>query len=180
MKLIIVALAGAAVFLMARPAFAEEILATQESRIVKMHLETVFEGVPGLRVMPAGNAVLVDGEIDDPDLMRRIYTAIAAVNDAGGPIKVTCLARLTPAAAGKIVEAMKARVGENIRVSIESGKLILEGSVKSDFEADRAVEFAKLHGVDAVIDLLEIKGNRKPAANKLETKKPDTGRTQQP
>ena len=146
-------------------AHAEEQLATQEGRIVKMHLETLLEKIPGIRVLPAGNAVIIDGDIEDPAHMRRIYVAMTAVNEAGGPIHVTTMAKLTPAGAAKIVDNMTALLGNSdIKVSVAENHLVLEGIAKSDFEADRAVEFAKLEGVETVIDLLRITPKRGTAS----------------
>lgn len=155
------------VLALVRPAAAEEQLATQESRIVKMHLETLFERIPGVRVMPAGNAVIIGGEIDSPEDMRHIYDAVAAVNDAGGPIRVFAMNKLTENAKAKIIAAMKKRLGDSqIEVSIENTQLVLEGIAKNDFEADRAVEFAKMQGVESVVDLLRITPKRATASAK--------------
>lgn len=104
-------------------------------------LNELLAGIDGIKITALGDDdALIDGSVDSVDNMNRIL----AVVDGLKPHPVHNLVSLSK----KGREELKARVEqeiatEGVHVRLVNNVLMLEGIVRNDFEADRAVEIAK-------------------------------------
>jgi hypothetical protein len=115
--------------------------ATASDFDIARKMSDLLTGIPGIKITSFGDDdCIVDGSVDSVEHMNRVLSVV----DGLKPHPVHNLVTLSK----KGREELKARIEEEIategvHVRIVNNVVMLEGIVRSDFEADRAVEIAK-------------------------------------
>jgi hypothetical protein len=81
--------------------------------------------------------------------LAQIDTMVAALRQASPPVTVTNLVRLRPETYTNLADRIEREIASpEITARFVGNQLFLEGIAESDFEADRAVEFARAYLAD--------------------------------
>jgi BON domain len=116
-----------------------------EARRIASELREVVQVAPHVQVMAVGNTVFVMGEVDSQETASFLRNVVDAVNHGGkSSILISNMTRLSEAAKKAMAENIERAIDSpQITVSFVKDRIFLEGIADNDFEADRAVEFAK-------------------------------------
>jgi len=132
-------------------------------------LKAYLRGIPALQISRLGNSLLINGEVETPPEMLRITHAANSVNStSGNGVRVINLARMSESARSRLVQKIQDEIGSTaITVHFLNESILLEGTARHDFEADRTVEIVRILLADSKVpetDGLPL-GYRKPAGS---------------
>jgi len=136
---------------------------------VTSQLEDLLGDIEGLKIRSLGGTLILDGEILLPRDMIRIFRVLDAIKDRDPkkkevPIRnLTSISKLTM---NILAERIEREIGSpEITARVVNNNIFLEGTAESDFEADRAVEFAKTYLPEVFVDKTKGEGGEvKPKA----------------
>lgn len=125
---------------------------------VAKEIQQQLGDIEGINVKIFNNKVIVDGQILLPRDMNRIYSIVKLYGD-----QASSLVTLSPFAQQKIAEFIKrdyAKFFPNTDISLRAvnDKFIIEGSVNSKDDSDRAEIIAKTYVPDIIVEQAETDG----------------------
>lgn len=122
---------------------AEYRLEVRKSRLdgIARELKSLLGDIEGITIKIVNNKVIIDGQIVIPKDMYRIHTVVKQYGD-----QVSSIVTLSPIAQKRIAEFIEKDIqNPEVRVRALNDKFILEGSVNSDDEKNKAEIIAKAY-----------------------------------
>ncbi len=116
----------------------------QQLNKVVAGLTALAAPINGVQVQTVGKAIYLMGEVASAEDWAKTRAIAETIQTSGTGISVGNLTKLSDAAKQAVVAQIKKEVrNRRVRVRSVGERFVLEGNVRSDFEADRAVEIAK-------------------------------------
>jgi len=115
---------------------------------LKSDLTSYFSDLQGkIEFKQMGEDLLIKGELDDPKDLQRLNKVIYAISMLGTKaLPVKNLATLTEKGKERFCRQIERDVGViGVKVSYRQDAIFLDGSLSSNYLADRAVEITKSH-----------------------------------
>lgn len=107
-------------------------------------LSQLAQPITGVQVQIVGKALFLTGEVGSAQDWAKTRAIAETIKTSGTGIAVGNLVKMSEAAKQAVVAQIKKEVrNRRVRVRSVGDRFVLEGNVRSDFEADRAVEIAK-------------------------------------
>jgi hypothetical protein len=138
-----------------------------EARRIASQLRDVVQVAPGIQVMAVGNTVFVMGEVDTQETASFLRNVVDSVNRSGkSSIYISNMTHLSEAAKKDMAATIERAINSpDISVNFVKDRIFIEGTAESDFEADRAIEFAKSF---LAAGTLKMQNDREPAQAMVE------------
>ena len=103
-----------------------------------------MEKVPGVRVEAMGDTVLLTGEAQTMDDYNKARAAARSMNAGCTRAQAMNLVTLSESGKESFLSKLRSEIrNRRVRARFIGNRLVLEGIVRNDFEADKAVELAK-------------------------------------
>ncbi len=135
-----------------------------QATVAMNELRTLVADFKGAQVERVGRTIFLSGEFNSLEEWTKARSIARALSEKSSGLTVSNLSRMSEAAKQATLNQMKREVrNRRVKIKIVGERFIMEGSMKNDFEADRAVEIAK-----AVL-LLENKAVTRETAGAVDT-----------
>lgn len=100
--------------------------------------------IGGLQVQVVGRSVFLAGEVDNIEAFTKARSIAQSLQESCSSVKVSNLSRLSDGAKLALAREIKKSIRDRrIRVRVVEERFVLEGTVRNDYDAERAVELAR-------------------------------------
>jgi pilus assembly protein CpaC len=132
------------------PKLTYRVLVTREDLgQIMSQLEELLGDVEGINIRAVGTTILIDGDILLPKDMIRIMRVIDAIKERDPKKKevpIRNIATISKTTMNIIGERIEKEIGSpEITVKALNNNIIMEGVAENDYEADRALEIARMY-----------------------------------
>ncbi len=132
-----------------------------QQNVLRAEQELTHLGVVGLHLVPIEGIVIVRGKVRD----RATWDAVEARLNTLGFSRVANLTRIVPLPSDEMLTSLAERQlslarglsGANLRVATQSGVVTIEGTVRSQAQADAATDLVR--AIDGVRDVRIVASN---------------------